>query len=192
VAQTSVCADLHLAFLTLRLRIAVKPESRPPFRSLFSALRSVLPASVPFVRSPHRYAQSRNQSHTASWPANIHRAISPAANTPTRQAYRLSLRGLFQFHKAKNIITGMPPTDNSRSNTSTEWKGAVAKFFGSSNLGRGHLDRTRRTTHASMYGPATTSHGVIHRAENHHLTGSRSDMVTHPDELCPVPFARNK
>src|SRR5437773_9089123 len=95
-------------------------------------------------------------------------ASSPAANTPISTEYRQSVRTLRQFRRAKPVSTGMATTKESSSTLTVQTRGAGANCFGSSNIGRGHLDKTSRPTHASVYTPTINSHGIAQSAENHH------------------------
>src|SRR6266705_4268731 len=95
-------------------------------------------------------------------------ASSPEANTPISTEYRQSVRTLRQFHRAKPISNGMATTKESSSTLTAQSRGAGANCFGSSNIGRGHLDKISRATHASVYTPTINSHGIAQsRSEEH-------------------------
>jgi hypothetical protein len=108
-------------------------------------------------------------------------AGSPTANTPIPTEYRRSLRSLGQLRTVKKISNGTVTQRDNKSTQITKSRGAVTDGIGASNIGRGHLARTSRAKHASMYTPTMTNHGITQATENHHST-----------RALPLIFASNR
>jgi len=80
---------------------------------------------------------------------------------------RLSSKTFRQFHRVNTIIIGIAHYIETRSNHPTQSNAHDPSHFGSSSIGRGHLDNTNLAANASVYITEIASQGIAQTVETH-------------------------